>query len=134
MLPLVGDSSVVSMRMVVVLPAPFGPRKAKISPAATSKEMSSTALKSPKVRDRFCTLIMNIPASMREPRAEHREELAHPYRMRRPGGRRHQIAIGHGLIDGYFGIFTPRKAHFRGAGGVSGYPATPDHIGGRQQL
>ena len=30
--PLVGRSSVVSILMVVVLPAPFGPRKAKISP------------------------------------------------------------------------------------------------------
>ena len=37
--PLVGRSSVVSILMVVVLPAPLGPRKAKISPGATSKEM-----------------------------------------------------------------------------------------------
>ena len=46
-LPLVGLSSVVSILMVVVLPAPLGPRKAKISPGATSKETSSTATKSP---------------------------------------------------------------------------------------
>ena len=31
-MPLVGRSSVVSILMVVVLPAPLGPRKAKISP------------------------------------------------------------------------------------------------------
>ena len=33
MVPLVGCSSVVSIWIVVVLPAPFGPRNAKISPA-----------------------------------------------------------------------------------------------------
>ena len=38
-MPAVGASSVVSILMVVVLPAPLGPRKAKISPALTSKEM-----------------------------------------------------------------------------------------------
>ena len=45
MVPLVGRSSVVSILMVVVLPAPLGPRKAKISPSATSKETSLTAVK-----------------------------------------------------------------------------------------
>ena len=56
MVPLVGRSSVVSILMVVVLPAPLGPRKAKISPAATSKETSLTAVNS-KVFTRFWTLI-----------------------------------------------------------------------------
>ena len=36
------------IRMVEVLPAPFGPRKPKDSPAATSKSIPSTAVKSPK--------------------------------------------------------------------------------------
>src|SRR5256885_6501486 len=45
--PLVGRSRVVSILMVVVLPAPFGPRNAKISPARTSNETSLTALTSP---------------------------------------------------------------------------------------
>jgi len=40
------------------LPAPLGPRKAKISPAQTSKEMPSTALKSPKDLVRFSTWII----------------------------------------------------------------------------
>ena len=48
-----GRSSVVSILMVVVLPAPLGPRKAKISPCATSKEMSLTAVKSPKTLDQI---------------------------------------------------------------------------------
>ena len=47
--------------MVVVLPAPLGPRKAKISPAATSKETSLTAVKEPKVFTRFCTRIIARP-------------------------------------------------------------------------
>ena len=34
--------------MVVVLPAPFGPRRPKNSPWFTEKEMSFTALTSPK--------------------------------------------------------------------------------------
>ena len=48
MLPAVGRSSVVSIWMVVVLPAPLGPRNAKISPAWTSNDTPSTAFKSPK--------------------------------------------------------------------------------------
>src|SRR5215831_4843852 len=58
MAPLVGRSSVVSILMVVVFPAPLGPRKAKISPAATSNETSLTAVNEPNVFTRFCTLIM----------------------------------------------------------------------------
>ena len=36
------------MRMVLVLPAPLGPRKPKASPGCTSKSTASTAVKSPK--------------------------------------------------------------------------------------
>ena len=42
-LPLVGAIVVVSMPMVVDLPAPFGPRRPNTSPAATSKSMLFTA-------------------------------------------------------------------------------------------
>src|ERR671922_1967059 len=41
--PEVGHRKQVSMRMVVVLPAPFGPRKPTISPFFTSNEIWSTA-------------------------------------------------------------------------------------------
>ena len=37
-----------SMRMVVVLPAPFGPRNPTISPSPTAKVMPATASTSPK--------------------------------------------------------------------------------------
>ncbi|MEJ0037137.1 MAG: hypothetical protein WDO68_13845 [Gammaproteobacteria bacterium] len=42
-----------SILMVVVLPAPFGPRKANSSPGFTSNEMSFTAWKSPNFLTRF---------------------------------------------------------------------------------
>src|SRR6266478_8272672 len=45
--PLVACNSVVSILMVVVFPAPFGPRNAKISPGRTSKETSLTAMTVP---------------------------------------------------------------------------------------
>src|SRR6476620_2485857 len=41
--PAVGRSSVVSIRSVVVLPAPLGPRKPTTSPSATSRSTPSTA-------------------------------------------------------------------------------------------
>jgi hypothetical protein len=44
--PDVGESVVVRIERVVVLPAPFGPRRAKNSPAWTSKLIPSTALRS----------------------------------------------------------------------------------------
>ena len=45
--PCVGVSKPSAMRKVVVLPAPFAPRKPCICPSATSREISSTAVKSP---------------------------------------------------------------------------------------
>ena len=45
--PFVGGRRVVSMRISVDLPAPFGPRRPKISPGSTLKLMSSTAVKVP---------------------------------------------------------------------------------------
>ena len=44
--PDVGTTRVVSMPAVVVLPAPFGPRRPKISPVFTSRLSLSTAAKS----------------------------------------------------------------------------------------
>src|SRR5216684_5963852 len=46
--PLSGRASPTSIRIVVVLPAPLGPRKPKTSPAASSKETSETASRRPK--------------------------------------------------------------------------------------
>src|SRR5438309_576212 len=43
--PLVGSSSVESIFIVVVFPAPFGPSRPKISPVSTRRSISSTARK-----------------------------------------------------------------------------------------
>ena len=45
--PAVSGETQPIIRMVEVLPAPFGPRKPKDSPGATSKSMASTAVNSP---------------------------------------------------------------------------------------
>src|SRR5947208_2864227 len=45
--PEVGRIRPTSMRMVVVLPAPLGPRNPKTSPALRSKEAPSTIVRSP---------------------------------------------------------------------------------------
>src|SRR5919106_2842829 len=47
-LPALTDSSVHSIEIVVVLPAPFGPRNPNSSPGATVNDTPSTAVKSPK--------------------------------------------------------------------------------------
>jgi hypothetical protein len=47
-MPLVGGSSVVSMRISVDLPAPLGPSKPNTSPGCTANDTPSTAVKSPK--------------------------------------------------------------------------------------
>src|ERR1035437_5852835 len=56
--PEVGSSSPQSMRIVVVFPAPFAPKNPYISPFSTSKDMESTATKSPKVFCRFFALTL----------------------------------------------------------------------------
>src|SRR5713226_6453392 len=56
-LPEVGGVSVVSMRIKVVLPAPLGPSRPKISPSCTSKLTSFTATKSPNC---FLSLMTSI--------------------------------------------------------------------------
>src|SRR5713226_323278 len=47
MLPDVGGASPISMRIVVVLPAPFGPRNPKKEPRGTSRSRPSTAAFAP---------------------------------------------------------------------------------------
>jgi hypothetical protein len=57
---LVGGSNVVNILMVVVFPAPFGPRNAKISPLGTSNEMSLTACVRPNDRCRCRISIVRL--------------------------------------------------------------------------
>ena len=51
--PEVGKMSPISILMVVVLPAPFGPTKPKISPSSTTRSRSFTA----------CTRLRRTPTS-----------------------------------------------------------------------
>jgi hypothetical protein len=61
--PEVGGRSVVSMRMSVDLPAPFGPRRPKISPSSTVKLSPFTAVKSPNFLTMFRTSIASMERS-----------------------------------------------------------------------
>src|SRR5215218_2406298 len=54
--PAVGRIRPTSMRIVVVLPAPFGPRKPNTSPACTSNEALSTMVRGPMTFVRFTAL------------------------------------------------------------------------------
>src|SRR5258705_8748378 len=67
--PAVGLSSPAMMRMVVVLPAPFGPRKPWISPLGTSKLTPSTAVNDPYFLTRPSTWIMDLLPPRRRPTA-----------------------------------------------------------------
>src|ERR1700751_1696370 len=58
--PEVGLASVHSMLIVVVLPAPLGPRKPNTSPVATSKLTPRTACTSPKFLIRLSTTIAGV--------------------------------------------------------------------------
>src|ERR1700683_2473818 len=66
--PEVGAMSVVSIRMSVDLPAPFGPSKPKTSPSSTSKVTPLTAVNSPKRLTRLRTSIacMELPPDRQE--------------------------------------------------------------------
>src|SRR5258705_5330129 len=58
--PDVGGKKHVNTRMVVVLPAPFGPRKPTIWPFSTSNEMWSTAVLRAYLLERSFTLIIDF--------------------------------------------------------------------------
>ena len=60
-LPEVGGRKPAIMRIVVVFPAPLGPRKPSTVPLPASKEMSSTATRAPNFFTRFFMLIMKPP-------------------------------------------------------------------------
>src|SRR5215203_7004459 len=86
--PAVGSSRVVSMRSVVVLPAPFGPRKPTISPASTSRSTPTTARTS-------CFFLRKVRAS---PRAwitpDSIDHVTHRSRTHSPGAGGASAAAG----------------------------------------
>src|SRR5947209_16792590 len=78
--PLVGWSKVHSILIVVLFPAPLGPRKPKVSPRSTSRSIPFTACISPKERDSFSTvMVMVLPQQCGEgPAGPHVEEQVLP--------------------------------------------------------
>ena len=64
--PLVGESSVHSIFIVVVFPAPFGPKKPNISPSLTLKLTSFTAVKFLNLLVSFLTdiIVFNLSLSI----------------------------------------------------------------------
>src|ERR1051325_660095 len=60
--PSVGGMNPVIMRIVVDLPAPFGPRKPRTSPRSTENEIPSTARLAPKFLTKLSTLIISHSA------------------------------------------------------------------------
>ena len=66
------------MRMVVVLPAPFGPRKPRTSPCSTASVMPSTAVSAPNFLVRWSRTIMRGPSTL---------DRARPGRLLRPSSR-----------------------------------------------
>src|SRR6186997_1906362 len=68
-----GTISPASIRRVVVLPAPFGPSKAKISPAASSNERSSTATRLSNRRVRWDAV--STPTSVRGERLDSLQDV-----------------------------------------------------------
>src|SRR6476646_5027625 len=94
--PLVGLSRPAMMRMVVVLPAPFGPRKPWISPGATDRLTPSTAVKDPYFLTSVSTAIMGSG------------------RLRPAMGR--AVALGQGEIEGPHVLGRP--PHEQGSGAL----------------
>src|SRR3954464_14429840 len=67
MCPDVGLIRPTSMRIVVVLPAPFGPRKPKISPRWISNETLSTIVLSPMIFVRLVAVSVGLVSFIRAP-------------------------------------------------------------------
>src|SRR3954469_14629373 len=65
--PEVGLMRPTSIRIVVVLPAPFGPRKPKISPRCSSNETLSTIVLSPMIFVRLVAVSVGLVSFIRAP-------------------------------------------------------------------
>src|SRR5207244_2492665 len=74
-----GRSSPNNIRMAVVLPAPLGPSKPKISPASTRRFTSCTAVRAPNRLLRCSTSRITAPTPVRNP-----ERLSHGRAAGRP--------------------------------------------------
>src|SRR5216684_8962746 len=109
--PEVGGVSVVSMRISVVLPAPLGPSRPKISPSVTSKLISFTATSSPNFFDRRSTSMafISVGSSRRGASAGRPAPARKPAFLFRGRGQQHRgghpgdqtpAFVGHRDLDG----------------------------------
>ena len=62
--PAVGGNYPVSIFIVVVFPAPFGPRKPTISPRSTLKQTSLTAMNRPNALYKCSDVTMLMPVAL----------------------------------------------------------------------
>ena len=81
------------MRMVVVLPAPLGPRKPTTSPRPIWNETSSTALRTPKILVAWSTSIVRSSPCPRARRSVATTVYPRPARARGTGARSDQKSI-----------------------------------------
>src|SRR5262245_1087357 len=93
MRPLSGRSMPASWLMKVVLPAPFGPITACVSPSRTSKSMPSLARRAPKLFDSFSTESRLVMAKQNAGEATAEEQ--HAQHQQRPED--HLPVLGPGL-------------------------------------
>src|SRR5262245_52998469 len=110
--PEVGTSSVVSMRIRVDLPAPFGPSRPKISPASTAKLTPFTAVKSPN----FLTICWTSIAFITGRAASlHRQQ-----HVGRQADRERPIGVVHAQphLEGFDIALRPADVALRGEPGV----------------
>src|SRR5262245_496165 len=94
------------IRMRVVLPAPLGPRRPKISPGWTTKEMPSEASLSPYRLTTFSTSRAGIVRGLLLHLAEGLHELSDEAVLLGLAGREPEVAVGvlGDLLDGLAGL------------------------------
>ena len=115
--PLVGFDTQPIMRIVDVLPAPFGPRKPNASPGSTWKSMPSTATKLPKRFDDVGTPDEGLGARNRHERRRYRfpgtrfRGLPASVRGLRPRERRELAPLPEAVHADEAEITQPRELH-----------------------
>src|ERR1051325_5848636 len=112
--PVVAGMKPVMIRMVVVFPAPFGPRNPRIWPSAAVKETSRIAARSPYRLLRFATSIIGSNSTVTAGRNSTGVSSGGGLRLQDPPPRAHVVPVHHGRAlvtggSGYFGSLLLRR-------------------------